>query len=136
MRISLVRRPSGSAKASVVAKDAQASSPTASACSGVVQMLRALESGDYTIEEIDAITGPALGRPKARTFRTMDIAGLDVLGHVTRNLGRSCLTDEARPAVRAAAAGRRRSSNADAVGEKERARGSTSGRRPRMARRF
>lgn len=53
---------------------------------GVVQLIRALESGDYTIEEIDAITGPALGRPKSATFRTMDIAGLDVLGHVLRNL--------------------------------------------------
>ncbi len=53
---------------------------------GVVQLMRALESGNYTIEEIDAITGPALGRPKSATFRTMDIAGLDVLGHVLRNL--------------------------------------------------
>ena len=53
---------------------------------GVVQTLRALESGDYTIEEIDAITGPALGRPKSATFRTLDIAGIDVLGHVARNL--------------------------------------------------
>ena len=33
----------------------------------------------FTIEEIDAITGPAIGRPKSATFRTMDIAGLDVL---------------------------------------------------------
>jgi 3-hydroxyacyl-CoA dehydrogenase len=53
---------------------------------GVVQVLRALESGRYTIEEIDAITGPALGRPKSATFRTMDIAGLDVLAHVAKNL--------------------------------------------------
>ncbi len=53
---------------------------------GVVQLMRALESGNYTIEEIDAITGPAIGRPKSATFRTMDIAGLDVLGHVLRNL--------------------------------------------------
>jgi 3-hydroxyacyl-CoA dehydrogenase len=53
---------------------------------GVVQVLRALESGTYTIEEIDAITGPALGRPKSATFRTMDIAGLDVLAQVARNL--------------------------------------------------
>jgi 3-hydroxyacyl-CoA dehydrogenase len=52
----------------------------------VIQILRALESGEYTIEEIDAITGPALGRPKSATFRTMDIAGIDVLGHVARNL--------------------------------------------------
>ena len=53
---------------------------------GMAQILRALESGTYTIEEIDAITGPALGRPKSATFRTMDIAGIDVLGHVTRDL--------------------------------------------------
>jgi 3-hydroxyacyl-CoA dehydrogenase len=53
---------------------------------GVMQVLGALESGNYTIEEIDAITGPALGRPKSATFRTMDIAGLDVLAHVAQNL--------------------------------------------------
>src|SRR5262249_42026809 len=53
---------------------------------GAVQMLRALETGQYTIEEIDAITGPALGRPKSATFRTMDIAGIDILAHVARNL--------------------------------------------------
>ena len=49
-------------------------------------MIEALESGGYTVAEIDAITGPALGRPKSATFRTMDIAGLDVLAHVLRNL--------------------------------------------------
>jgi 3-hydroxyacyl-CoA dehydrogenase len=53
---------------------------------GVIHVLRALESGKYTIEEIDAITGPAIGRPKSATFRTMDIAGLDVLAHVAKNL--------------------------------------------------
>jgi 3-hydroxyacyl-CoA dehydrogenase len=53
---------------------------------GVLQVLRSLEGGPFTIEEIDAITGPALGRPKSAMFRTMDIAGLDVLGHVVRNL--------------------------------------------------
>jgi 3-hydroxyacyl-CoA dehydrogenase len=40
----------------------------------------------FTIEEIDAITGPALGRPGSATFRTMDIAGVDVLAHIMRNL--------------------------------------------------
>jgi 3-hydroxyacyl-CoA dehydrogenase len=53
---------------------------------GVMQIFRALETGEYTIEEIDAITGPAIGRPKSATFRTMDIAGIDVLAHVARNL--------------------------------------------------
>jgi len=54
---------------------------------GVMLTLKALESGRYTIEEIDAITGPALGRPKSATFRTMDIAGIDILAHVAKNLG-------------------------------------------------
>jgi 3-hydroxyacyl-CoA dehydrogenase len=53
---------------------------------GVMQIFRALAGGDYTIEEIDAITGPAIGRPKSATFRTMDIAGIDVLAHVSQNL--------------------------------------------------
>jgi 3-hydroxyacyl-CoA dehydrogenase len=53
---------------------------------GVAQVLRALASGDYTIEEIDAMTGPAIGRPKSATFRTMDIAGIDILAHVAKNL--------------------------------------------------
>jgi 3-hydroxyacyl-CoA dehydrogenase len=53
---------------------------------GVAQVLRALATGKYTIEEIDAITGPAIGRPKSATFRTMDIAGIDILAHVAKNL--------------------------------------------------
>jgi 3-hydroxyacyl-CoA dehydrogenase len=62
----------------------------------VVQAFRALAGGEYTIEEIDAITGPALGRPKSATFRTVDIAGLDVLVHVARNLAERLETDDAR----------------------------------------
>ena len=54
---------------------------------GVMQIFRALETGDVTIEEIDAITGPAIGRPKSATFRTVDIAGVDVMAHVARGLG-------------------------------------------------
>jgi 3-hydroxyacyl-CoA dehydrogenase len=65
---------------------------------GVTQIFRALASGDFTIEEIDAITGPAIGRPKSATFRTLDIAGVDVLAHVARNLAAQ-LSD---PAERAA----------------------------------
>jgi 3-hydroxyacyl-CoA dehydrogenase len=53
---------------------------------GVVRMLARVASGEYGIEEVDAITGPALGRPKSATFRTLDLAGLDILGHVVRNL--------------------------------------------------
>ena len=40
----------------------------------------------YRIEEVDQITGPALGRPKSATFRTADLVGLDVMAHVSKNL--------------------------------------------------
>jgi len=53
---------------------------------GSALVLNALASGRYTTEEIDAITGPAIGRPKSATFRTMDLVGLDVLAHVAHNL--------------------------------------------------
>ena len=43
-------------------------------------------SGEFTIEEVDEITGPVIGRPKSATFRTIDIAGLDILAHVMRDL--------------------------------------------------
>jgi 3-hydroxyacyl-CoA dehydrogenase len=65
---------------------------------GVMRIFRALESGDFTIEEIDAITGPAIGRPKSATFRTMDIAGVDVLAHVARNLAGQLRDPEERAA--------------------------------------
>jgi 3-hydroxyacyl-CoA dehydrogenase len=58
-----------------------------------VQILRAVDRGDVTIEETDAITGPAIGRPKSATFRTMDIAGVDVVAHVANNL-RERLSDD------------------------------------------
>src|SRR3954471_12730344 len=54
---------------------------------GLVEVFRALESGEYNIVEVEAITGPAIGRPKSATFRTVDIAGVDVLAHVARTLG-------------------------------------------------
>ena len=53
---------------------------------GVMRVFDALAAGPFSIEAIDQITGPALGRPKSATFRTMDIAGVDVLAHVARNL--------------------------------------------------
>ena len=52
----------------------------------VMRVLEQLAGGTFTIEEIDAITGPAIGRPRSATFRTIDIAGLDILAHVAANL--------------------------------------------------
>ena len=73
-------------KGVVVAKDTPNFIGNHLALHGVAAMLRAVEAGRYTIDEVDAITGSAMGRPGSATFRTMDIAGLDVLAHVMRNL--------------------------------------------------
>lgn len=73
-------------KGVVVARDTPNFVANHLALHGVAAVLRAVEAGRYTIDEVDAITGKAIGRPASATFRTMDIAGLDVLGHVLRNL--------------------------------------------------
>ena len=65
---------------------------------GIVRSLEALATGQYTIEEIDAITGPAIGRPGSATFRTTDIAGVDVVAHVLRNLAEQLTSDADRAA--------------------------------------
>src|SRR4030095_8260460 len=63
---------------------------------GVLQVLRTLESGEAHIEEIDAITGPPIERPKSATFRTVDLAGIDVLALVVGNLDERLCSDEER----------------------------------------
>jgi len=83
-------------KGVVVAKDTPNFIANRIGLFGVVAVMQTLESGTFTIEDIDAMTGPALGRPKSATFRTMDIAGLDVLGHVARNLHFQLPVGEAR----------------------------------------
>ncbi|HIC56322.1 MAG TPA: 3-hydroxyacyl-CoA dehydrogenase family protein, partial [Acidobacteria bacterium] len=65
---------------------------------GVMRVLEQLVNGKYTIEEIDAMTGPLLGRAKSATFRTLDIAGIDILTHVMNNLVTQLETDEERAA--------------------------------------
>lgn len=52
-----------------------------------------LENG-YTVDEVDAITGPTIGRPKTATFRLIDLVGLDVWEHVGRNLAPAIPHDE------------------------------------------
>ena len=66
----------------------------------MLQAMRRFTGGDYSIEEIDALTGPLTGRPKSGTFRTADVVGLDVLKDVAQNLYEAVPDDEARDAFR------------------------------------
>lgn len=62
--------------------------------------LRALIEQDYTIEEIDTLTGTLVGRPKSGTFRTADLVGLDTLMQVAENLYPAIPDDESREIFR------------------------------------
>jgi 3-hydroxyacyl-CoA dehydrogenase len=74
-------------KGVVIAKDSPNFIGNHIALYGVLKILDKVASGEYTPEEVDAITGPPLGRPKSATLRTLDLAGVDILGHVMANLG-------------------------------------------------
>ena len=52
----------------------------------VLNVMRLMQELDLTIEEVDALTGQAVGWPKSATFRTIDLVGLDILGHVVGNM--------------------------------------------------
>ena len=52
----------------------------------VLNVMRLMQEMDFTLEDIDTLTGTAIGWPKSATFRTMDLVGLDVLGHVVSNM--------------------------------------------------
>ena len=52
----------------------------------VLNVIRLMQEMDLTIEEVDALTGQVVGWPKSATFRTIDLVGLDILGHVVGNM--------------------------------------------------
>jgi 3-hydroxyacyl-CoA dehydrogenase len=73
-------------KGVVVAKDTPNFIANRIGTFSVLNVMRLMQEMDLTIEEVDALTGPALGWPKSATFRTIDLVGLDILGHVVGNM--------------------------------------------------
>jgi 3-hydroxyacyl-CoA dehydrogenase len=63
---------------------------------GALVTIKTMLEDGYTIEEVDKMTGPAVGRPKTATFRTFDLVGLDVFSHVIKNLYEALPEDEER----------------------------------------
>jgi 3-hydroxyacyl-CoA dehydrogenase len=52
----------------------------------VLNIMRLMQEMDLSIEEVDTLTGQVVGWPKSATFRTIDLVGLDILGHVVSNM--------------------------------------------------
>ncbi len=82
-------------KTSVIAKDTPAFIGNRIGIFGIMSLFHQVKEMDLTIEEVDKLTGPVIGRPKSATFRTVDVVGLDTLVHVANGLYENCPNDEA-----------------------------------------
>ncbi|UUC44006.1 3-hydroxyacyl-CoA dehydrogenase/enoyl-CoA hydratase family protein [Flavobacterium cerinum] len=82
-------------KTSVVAKDTPAFIGNRIGIFGIMSLFHLVKDMGLTIEEVDKLTGPVIGRPKSATFRTVDVVGLDTLVHVANGLYENCPQDEA-----------------------------------------
>ncbi|GGF70306.1 3-hydroxyacyl-CoA dehydrogenase/enoyl-CoA hydratase family protein [Wenyingzhuangia marina] len=82
-------------KTTVLAKDTPAFIGNRIGIFGIMSMLHIVKELDMTVEEVDKLTGPVIGRPKSATFRTVDVVGLDTLVHVANGLYENCKEDEA-----------------------------------------
>ncbi|HEY4492821.1 MAG TPA: 3-hydroxyacyl-CoA dehydrogenase family protein, partial [Acidobacteriota bacterium] len=65
-----------------------------------LKAIQLMQSGGFTIEDIDFLTGPLIGRARSATFRTIDMVGLDIFAHVADNIHRNAPGDPQREVFR------------------------------------
>ncbi|MAL61192.1 MAG: 3-hydroxyacyl-CoA dehydrogenase [Flavobacteriaceae bacterium] len=82
-------------KTTVVAKDTPAFIGNRIGIFGIQSLFHLVKDMGLTVEEVDKLTGPVIGRPKSATFRTVDVVGLDTLVHVANGIYENCPNDEA-----------------------------------------
>lgn len=82
-------------KTSVLAKDTPAFIGNRIGIFGIMSLFHIVQEMGLTVDEVDKLTGPVIGRPKSATFRTVDVVGLDTLVHVANGLYQNCPEDEA-----------------------------------------
>ena len=83
-------------KTSVLAKDTPAFIGNRIGIFGIMSLFHVVKDMGLTIEEVDKLTGPVIGRPKSATFRTIDVVGLDTLVHTANGVKDNCPNDEMR----------------------------------------
>ncbi len=81
-------------KKTVLCKDTPAFIANRVGVYSIMALFHAVGDLGLTVEEVDKLTGPVLGRPKSATFRTCDVVGLDTLVHVANGLKANCPNDE------------------------------------------
>jgi len=80
----------------VLCKDTPAFIANRIGVANIMSLFHLVEELDLTVEDIDRLSGPIIGRPKSATFRTCDIVGLDTLIHVANGIYENCPNDEMR----------------------------------------
>ncbi|MBS1576756.1 MAG: 3-hydroxyacyl-CoA dehydrogenase family protein, partial [Bacteroidetes bacterium] len=83
-------------KTTVLCKDTPAFIANRIGVYGIMAIFGLVDKLGLTIDEIDALTGPIIGRPKSATFRTADVVGIDTLVKVAKGVYDNCPNDEAR----------------------------------------
>ena len=81
-------------KTTVLAKDTPAFIANRIGVYGIMAIFGLVEKLGLTIDEVDALTGPIIGRPKSATFRTADVVGIDTLVKVAKGVAENCPQDE------------------------------------------
>ncbi|MFT5231808.1 MAG: 3-hydroxyacyl-CoA dehydrogenase [Candidatus Azotimanducaceae bacterium] len=81
-------------KTTVIAKDTPAFIGNRIGIFGIQAMFHLVKDMGLTVEEVDKLTGPVIGRPKSATFRTVDVVGLDTLVHVANGIYNNVPNDE------------------------------------------
>ena len=86
-------------KVTVLCKDTPAFIANRIGVFGIMGLFHLVEEMGLTVEEVDRLTGPVLGRPKSATFRTADVVGLDTLVKVAQGVKDNCPNDEQQRAL-------------------------------------
>jgi len=83
-------------KTTVLCKDTPAFIANRIGVFGIMAIMNVMEKLQLTIDDIEALTGPIIGRPKSATFRTADVVGIDTLVKVAKGVYDNCPKDEAK----------------------------------------
>ncbi len=81
-------------KTSVIAKDTPAFIGNRIGIFSIQSLFHMVKDLGLTVEEVDKLSGPVIGRPKSATFRTVDVVGLDTLVHTANGVHDNCPDDE------------------------------------------
>ena len=83
-------------KTTVLCKDTPAFIANRVGVFSMMSVLHIMEKMELSIDEIESLTGPIMGRPKSATFRTADVVGIDTLVKVAKGVCENCSNDEAK----------------------------------------